>query len=510
MGEITRRLATIVMADIVGYSRLMNVDERGTHQRVQRLLHELIEPTIDEHRGRLVKQRGDGFLSMFDSPVEAVRCAIVIQQSMISRNLEWANDQAIKFRIGINLGDVIVEPDDVYGEGVNVAARLEQLAEPGNIFISGGVYEQVRYKLVCGYQSLGDRKVKNISDPIATYRVLPDPASVNNAVSRGRKMLIYGTLGSLCVGLVVAEIYFGQPSDQHVIAATNPPPLSAPPMPLAVKVPDPPKPPEVKPDIKEATVVPLRPVERPVDPPAIPIPVRPDPPPVPTPPEPPTFTEPEMLLIIGGMFQMGSTEDSSEQPVHRVAMHSFWLAKYPVTVQQWLECNRARACNYTPGGNAEAPVNNISWVDAQQYVTWLSQASQQTYRLPSESEWEYAARGGTDTRYWWGNMMKPGVANCRGCGDSIMPIKIGTRIANPFGLFDINSGVTEWTEDCWFKDYRGAPVDGSARIQPNCREHVVRGGAWNNDLNDVRTASRDYYDGSVRYPTHGLRVARSQ
>src|SRR6195952_2769673 len=182
--EVTRRLAAIVMADVVGYSRLMKTDERGTHQRVQRLLRELIEPTILEHRGRLVKQRGDGFLSMFDSPVEAVRCAIIIQQSMVSRNLEVPNEQAIRFRIGVNLGDVIVEADDVYGEGVNVAARLEQLAEPGNILISGGIYEQVKYKLVCGYQSLGDRKVKNITDPGPIYRVLRDPAAVERAWHR--------------------------------------------------------------------------------------------------------------------------------------------------------------------------------------------------------------------------------------------------------------------------------------------------------------------------------------
>ena len=140
--ESTRRLAAIMMADISGYSRLMGADERGTHLRVQRLFRELIDPTIAEHRGRLVKTRGDGFLSMFDSPVEAVRCAIVIQQSMVGQNLELPQDQRIRFRIGVNLGDVIVEPDDIYGEGVNVAARLEQLAEPGNIYISGGVDQQ--------------------------------------------------------------------------------------------------------------------------------------------------------------------------------------------------------------------------------------------------------------------------------------------------------------------------------------------------------------------------------
>ena len=134
-----RRLAAIVAADISGYSRLMEIDEEGTHARVKRHRRELIEPTIAEHYGRLIKSTGDGFLAMFDSPVEAVRCAIVIQQSMVGRNASLPREQWILYRIGINLGDVIVEPDDVYGDGVNIAARLEGIANPGDVYISGGV-----------------------------------------------------------------------------------------------------------------------------------------------------------------------------------------------------------------------------------------------------------------------------------------------------------------------------------------------------------------------------------
>jgi class 3 adenylate cyclase len=133
----------------------MAMDEEGTHARVKRHRRELIDPTIIEHHGRLVKSTGDGFLAMFDSPVEAVRCAIVIQQSMVGRNAALSREQWIQYRIGVNLGDVIVESDDIYGDGVNIAARLEGIADPGDLFISGGVYEQVKHKLVCGYQSLG-------------------------------------------------------------------------------------------------------------------------------------------------------------------------------------------------------------------------------------------------------------------------------------------------------------------------------------------------------------------
>ena len=179
--ELPRRLAAIVAADIAGYSRLMGHDEEGTHARIRRQRRELIEPTIAEHHGKLVKYTGDGFLAMFDSPVEAVRCAIVIQQSMIGRNTSLPLEQRILYRIGVHLGDVIVDTDDIYGEGVNIAARLEGIARPGDLYISGGVYEQIKNKLVCGYQSLGDRQVKNITDPVTVYRVLPDPAALVDA-----------------------------------------------------------------------------------------------------------------------------------------------------------------------------------------------------------------------------------------------------------------------------------------------------------------------------------------
>lgn len=174
-----RRLAAIVAGDIAGYSRLMELDEEGTHVRVKRIQRDLIEPSIREHYGRLVKTTGDGFIAIFDSPVEAVRCAIVIQQNMSARNMPLPRSHWIEYRIGVNLGDVMIEEDDIYGDGVNVASRLEGLAQPGQVYISGGIYEQIKNKLVCGYESLGDRKVKNITDPVRVYRVLPDPTALN-------------------------------------------------------------------------------------------------------------------------------------------------------------------------------------------------------------------------------------------------------------------------------------------------------------------------------------------
>src|SRR6204780_1961378 len=186
-----RRLAAIVAGDISGYSRLMEIDEEGTHGRVKRIERDLIEPSIVEHHGRLVKTTGDGFIAIFDSPVEAVRCGIVIQQAMVGRNASLPKHHWIEYRIGVNLGDVIIEADDVYGDGVNIASRLEGIAEPGQVFISGGIYEQIKHKLVCGYESLGDRKVKNITDPVRVYRVLPDASAYNRTRKRHETVLIF-------------------------------------------------------------------------------------------------------------------------------------------------------------------------------------------------------------------------------------------------------------------------------------------------------------------------------
>src|ERR1700726_1761284 len=145
--RVERKLAAILAADVAGYSRLMGADEEGTHERLKTHLRELVEPKIEEHRGRIVKNTGDGFLADFASVVDAGRCAVEIQHGMAERNAETPEDKRITFRIGVNLGDVIVEEHDIFGDGVNVAARLEGLAEPGGICISRVVRDQIRDKL---------------------------------------------------------------------------------------------------------------------------------------------------------------------------------------------------------------------------------------------------------------------------------------------------------------------------------------------------------------------------
>jgi len=221
--------------------------------------------------------------------------------------------------------------------------------------------------------------------------------------------------------------------------------------------------------------------------------------------------EPEMIAIRGGSFAMGSNDDPTERPVHQVTIKPFSIGKYPVTVQEWNECAAAKACSFTATGKDDAPVSNVSWTDAQQYAAFLSQATKKQYRLPSEAEWEYAARGGTQTKYWWGDKLQPGMAGCKDCGDlaAEQPAKVGRFKPNPFGLYDMGGGVDQWVEDCWHKNYQGAPVDGSAWTGGDCSSHVLRSGSWKNDSRYVRPSNRDGYDTNVRYPTHGFRVALS-
>jgi len=167
----TRRLAAILAADVAGYSRLMGADEEGTLERLKALRRELLDPKIAVHNGRIVKTTGDGVLVEFASVVDAVRCAVAVQQAMPERNIGAGPDNRIELRIGINLGDVIVEGDDLYGDGVNIAARIEALADAGGVFVSNTVHDHVRDRLPFAFEDLGEQQVKNIARPVRVYRV---------------------------------------------------------------------------------------------------------------------------------------------------------------------------------------------------------------------------------------------------------------------------------------------------------------------------------------------------
>ncbi len=204
---VERRLAAILAADVVGYSRLMGEDEAGTLARLNAHRKVLIDPAIKGHQGRIVKTTGDGLLAEFASVVDAVRCAVHIQHGMAEREADSPDDRKMLLRIGVNLGDVIVEGDDIFGDGVNVAARIEALADPGGVFISGDAFRQIRNKLDVGFEDLGEKRVKNIAEPVSVYRVLTDAAA--GTVIRAKrkpKRAWLSTGAAVAVALVAAVL----------------------------------------------------------------------------------------------------------------------------------------------------------------------------------------------------------------------------------------------------------------------------------------------------------------
>src|ERR1700738_4824116 len=172
--RVERKLAAVVAADIAGYSRLMGADEEGTLARLKACRRDLIDPGVARRRGRIVKTTGDGVLVEFSSPVEAVRWAVEMQQGMIERNADVPDDKRLRFRVGINLDDVIVDDRDLYGDAVNIAARLENLADPGGICISRTIREQIRDRLALPFEDGGEQSVKNIARPIRVYVLSAD------------------------------------------------------------------------------------------------------------------------------------------------------------------------------------------------------------------------------------------------------------------------------------------------------------------------------------------------
>jgi len=228
-------------------------------------------------------------------------------------------------------------------------------------------------------------------------------------------------------------------------------------------------------------------------------------------------TCPEMITLPAGSFQMGSNNgDPTERPVHRVTIGApFAIGRFEVTVEQWRECFSDGACTFEPRATADperTAVRNVSWEDAVDYTAWLSGKTGRKYRLPSEAEWEYAARSGSSDRYWWGNKPAANKASCKNCGgpwSRKAPTPAGSHDPNPFGLHDMNGGVAEWTADCWNRSYTGAPRDGSARTGSGCDQRVLRGGSWRNEAAYLGSAARLFYDADVRYLVNGFRVAAS-
>lgn len=225
---------------------------------------------------------------------------------------------------------------------------------------------------------------------------------------------------------------------------------------------------------------------------------------------------PVLVSLPAGSFTMGSSaSDPAEKPPHHVTIgQPFAIGRYEVTVEQWNACADAGGCQRVPtiaDSPKTAPARDVSWDDAQQYVAWLSKTTGKTYRLPTEAEWEYAARGGTASAYWWGDQMRKGNANCKDCGDpwsQDAPAAVGTFAANPYGLHDVNGSVWEWVADCWHSTYKGAPADGRVWNENACGARVIRGGSWREGASYMVSSTRFKYSPSVRQSQNGFRVAR--
>ena len=245
--HVERRLTAILAVDVAGYSRLMGADEEGTLARLKAHRRELIDPKISEHQGRIVKTTGDGMLVDFPSVVNAMRCAVEVQRSMIDRNVDVPKKRRIEFRIGINIGDIIVDGGDIYGDGVNVAARLEGLAEPGAICVSGQVQENTQGKLDIAFEDAGEQQLKNIARPVRVYRVhlerteaRPAPTKrVFAATQRSEQRIpwqpsrriiaLSGALGVLLIGSIGVWLANMPPANTSVQSTLVPVPPKPPP-----------------------------------------------------------------------------------------------------------------------------------------------------------------------------------------------------------------------------------------------------------------------------------------
>ena len=475
---VQRRLAAILAADVVGYSRLMGADEQGTLDRLHEY-RQTIDRLIDEHHGRFVGSAGDSVLAEFASSVDAVSCAWEIQKSLGTLNESLPESQRMDYRIGVNLGDVLVEGPQIYGDGVNVAARLEGLADAGGIAVSGSIYEQVHNKLDHVFDDMGMHGVKNIAEPVRVYRVRLSP---EDAPPKWRKKHQSRLAGWQWAGLGIVALLLIQAGSYGLwIAYTAMQNTAA--MSDAFKV-------------------------RPLPGNLVPgVPFR------------SCGFCPEMTVVTEGTLLMGASNDepgrsSREGPQHEVRLtRPSAIGRYEVTFAQWDACVAAGGCSHKPEdrgwGRGNRPVFYVSWKDAQEYVTWLGKLTGLKYRLPSEAEWEYAARAGSNTAYWWGDDIGVGRANCAGCGKGVgdTTLPVGSFGANPFGLYDVHGNVWEWTADCWNGSYAGAPNDGAAWTSGECEKRVLRGGSWGIEPIKLRSAHRRSNKVTLRSGKRGFRVA---
>ena len=528
--ESERRLAAILVADVVGYSRLMQADEEGTLSRLEQFGASIIEPRVAAHRGHIFRTMGDGLLIEFPSVVEAVLCAAEIQEELRQKGDAELPEQRIQLRIGINIGDIIRKGNDVFGTGVNIAARLESLAEPGSIYISGEAYDQVRDRPFA-FDDLGMKAVKNIARLVRVYRLRAGGAARASTPAISWPLRI-GRRGGAVIGsiiglsILVALLVLALPSLRQTTTFNT---LSTP-TPETLNAGD-----------EMSTWAKIKTSER-ID-------------------ELSSFLDrfpgsryseyvrhrlnalrshpeitkfrdcidcPEMIVIAAGSFMMGVPQTeldrygfppSANAPLHLVRIaQPFAVGEFLVTRKQYAAFaaetrHQGSGCGVLPldgtswkfdsalswrdPGFAQAdnhPVVCVSWDDAIAYASWLSKKTGRHYRLPSEADWEYAARAGDTAGRYFGDAPICAFANVRDqskkklrstgqfleCNSGFSNTSpVGSFPPNGFGLHDMLGNVWEWVEDCWGSSYVDAPVDGTARENALCVARVRRGGSWN-------------------------------
>jgi formylglycine-generating enzyme required for sulfatase activity/class 3 adenylate cyclase len=561
--ESERRLAAILVADVVGYSRLMQADEEGTLARLQEIGATIIDPRVAAHRGRIFRTMGDGLLIEFPSVVEAVLCAAEVQQELSALAAGEPHERRIQLRIGINVGDVIRKGNDVFGTGVNIAARLESLAEPGSIYISGEAYDQVRDRPFA-FDDLGMKAVKNIARLVRVYRVRAGEASAAPYPATKRRpqfQRLSAVIGGLLIGLALiaasAVLLISGFPKKMTTAEIIPSPVTQTPLSSEeiaawsrIKTSD---------SIDElASYIDRFPNSRYLEyarhrlnalrsHPAI-----------------TKFRDcggcPEMVAIPPGSFMMGVPQSDVDRygiplensaPPHLVTIaRPFWLGQFLVTRKQYATFVEETArdssqCSALPLDGTEwklyperswrdpgftqaedHPVVCVSWNDAVAYVNWLSRKTGQNYRLPTEAEWEYAGRaGGTAGRYFgdapiceFANVRDQSkkrlystgqfFSQCDGGFSNTSPV--GSFPPNGFGLYDMLGNAWEWVEDCWKSSFRLPPVDVTAWEEVLCKARDRRGAAWNSDHRyaynlGVRANSRPDLSAEI----YSFRVARN-
>lgn len=511
---VVRRLAAILALDVVGYSHRMAVNELGTLDQLHSLKNETLFPAFQQWHGRVFKEMGDGMLVEFASVVDAVECAHHIQHAA-SADTDGSPDSTLPLRIGIHFGEIIVEEVDLFGDTVNIAARIEAAAEPGGIWISEQAYELLGNRVDLAFRPAGAHKLKNIPAPVQLY-ALASPGSGaagtrphSAAGSVGR--FVHSKVGLMTAGaifLLLAGLgYFALPliGDRGTTVASD----------RTL--------PENLTHTKEFTDCDLC---------------------------------PKMVAIAGGHLLMGApaedikagTFTSDQGPQRLVAIPAFAVGKFELTRKEfdaflvdtghqsptgcrtWEDGSsrlREERSYAKPGYEQDEthPAVCISWADAQAYVDWLTRKTGKTYRMLSEAEWEFVARAGSDERFFFGDNendlcrydnIGDATAHARwpnwetaDCSDGrLFTAPVGSYQANPFGVHDIYGNAREWVRDCWHNTFDDAPETSEARITGACKERVIRGGSWDSKPSLVASTWRGRLPATHRDFLYGLRIAR--